>query len=106
MKHQEFTVSYPRPDQVLLGSLSAAPRCDGGQKERSLTAVPTIPSGESGRCAGRGFLLFLECALERIIDGSSVDGLIVGKVVAVAVLKMALSREDRDENKRESMPRR
>ena len=36
-----FTVSFPRPDQILLTSLAAAPRCDDAHKH-ALQAVPTV----------------------------------------------------------------
>ena len=38
-----FTVSFPRPDQIVLTSLAAAPRCEDDQKH-SLQAIPTFPA--------------------------------------------------------------
>ena len=38
-----FTVSYPRPNQLVLASLAAAPRCEGDQKP-SLEALPVFPA--------------------------------------------------------------
>ena len=44
----------------------------------------------------RGYL-FLECQLDRIIDGFGKNSLIVGKIVAAQVQASALRRTDRDD---------
>jgi flavin reductase (DIM6/NTAB) family NADH-FMN oxidoreductase RutF len=97
LRHKEFTVSYPRPDQIILGSLSAAPRCDD-QSKPSLGALSTFAATEVDGVLVEGCYLFLECRLERIVDGFGANSLIVGKVVAAAALESALRLEDRDEN--------
>ena len=38
-----FTISYPRPSDVLLASLAAAPRCED-QSKPSLLVLPTFPA--------------------------------------------------------------
>lgn len=57
----EFTVSFPRPDQVVLAGLSAAPRDDWHGHKRTLGALPTFEA----RVVNGVFLaeshLFLEC---------------------------------------------
>src|SRR5262245_66396047 len=40
-RHGVFTVSFPRPTEVLLAGLAAAPRCEGVSKP-SLLALPTF----------------------------------------------------------------
>ncbi|ACK64146.1 conserved hypothetical protein [Rippkaea orientalis PCC 8801] len=95
-RERSFTVSFPQPDQVMLTSLSAAPRCDKDTKP-SLTALPTfLASAMEGVLLKQGYL-FLECELERIIDGFSENSLIVGKIIAAQVLESALRRSDRDD---------
>jgi hypothetical protein len=62
-----FTVSYPRPTQVLLASLAAAPRDTDGSK-LAADALPTFPASEVDGVFVEDAYLFLECALDRIAD--------------------------------------
>jgi flavin reductase (DIM6/NTAB) family NADH-FMN oxidoreductase RutF len=96
-RYREFTVSSPRPGQVLHGSLAAAPRCDD-QTKPSLQAVPTFPAREVDGVLVRGGAWFLECRLHSILDGFGANSLIIGTVVAAAADEDALRREDLDEN--------
>jgi flavin reductase (DIM6/NTAB) family NADH-FMN oxidoreductase RutF len=96
-RHGEFTVSYPQPDQVLLSSLSASPRCDD-QSKPSLAALTTFPATKVDGMLVEGCYLFLECRLERIIDGFGVNSLIIGNVLAAAALETALRSAEQDEN--------
>ncbi|MGQ9871755.1 flavin reductase [Leptodesmis sp.] len=43
LREQAFTVSFPRPEQVVLASLSAAPRCEEDAKP-ALAALPILPA--------------------------------------------------------------
>ena len=97
VKHEAFTVSYPRPDHVLLSGMSAAPRCDEGSKP-SLGALSTFAASVVDGVLVEGCYLFLECRLERIVDGFGPNSLIVGEVVAASALESALRAADRDEN--------
>jgi hypothetical protein len=56
-----FTVSYPRPTQVLLASLAAAPRDTDGSK-LAADALPTFPASEVDGVFVEDAYLFLECA--------------------------------------------
>ena len=40
-----FTVSFPRPDQIVLASLAASPRCDHAGQKPVLRALPTFRAG-------------------------------------------------------------
>src|SRR5262247_1436526 len=44
-RERAFTVSYPRPTQLVLTSLAAAPRC-GDDTKPSLLALPTFPASQ------------------------------------------------------------
>ena len=91
-----FTVSFPQPDQVLLASLAATPRCDN-QTKPALAALPTLKASViDGILLQQGYL-FLECQLDRIIDGFGENSLIVGQVIAAQVIESALRRSDRDD---------
>ncbi|MEA5534716.1 flavin reductase [Crocosphaera sp. XPORK-15E] len=95
-REKAFTVSFPQPDQVLFASLAAAPRCDHDHKP-SLSVLPTFPASTvDGVLLQQGYL-FLECQLDRIIDGFGENSLIVGKIAAAQVQTAALRRCDRDD---------
>jgi flavin reductase (DIM6/NTAB) family NADH-FMN oxidoreductase RutF len=91
-----FTVSYPRLSEVLLASLAAAPRCEDLSKP-SLLALPTFPARKVEGVLVEGCYLFLECTLDRIIDGFGSNSLITATVAAAAVDESVLRREEADE---------
>jgi flavin reductase (DIM6/NTAB) family NADH-FMN oxidoreductase RutF len=95
-RHGAFTVSYPRPTEVLLASLAAAPRCADLSKP-SLLILPTFPARQVDGVLVQGCYLFLECTLHRILDGFGPNSLIIGHVVAAAAHEDALRVEERDE---------
>jgi flavin reductase (DIM6/NTAB) family NADH-FMN oxidoreductase RutF len=92
----EFTVSFPRPDQVVEASLAAAPRQEDDSKP-SLEAIPTFPASTVNGVLVTDSYLWLECELDRIVEGFGENSLIVGKVVAAAVDGGALRDPDRDD---------
>jgi len=96
-RHSAFTVSYPRPAEVLLASLAAAPRCEDRSKP-SLQVLPTFPARQVEGVLVQGCCLFLECTLHSILDGFGPNSLIVGKVVAAAAHEEALRTEEQDES--------
>jgi flavin reductase (DIM6/NTAB) family NADH-FMN oxidoreductase RutF len=79
-----FTVSYPRPSQLVLTSLAASPRC-GEEDKPALSVLPVFPASVVDGVLVDGAYMFLECELERIVDGFGVNSLIVGRVVAARV---------------------
>lgn len=90
-----FTVSFPRPDQIVLTSLAAAPRCEDDHKH-ALQAIPTVPASKiDGVLLDHAYLHF-ECELDRIIDGFGKNSLIVGKIVAAAAAADSLRDQERD----------
>ena len=95
-QHGAFTVSYPRPAEVLLASLAAAPRCEDLSKP-SLLLLPTFPARQVDGVLVTGCYLFLECTLHSILDGFGSNSLIIGNVVAAAVHEDALRDPERDE---------
>jgi flavin reductase (DIM6/NTAB) family NADH-FMN oxidoreductase RutF len=95
-RHGLFTVSYPRPSEVLLASLAAAPRCEDLSKP-SLQVLPTFPARQVDGVLVRGCYLFLECRLHSILDGFGPNSLIIGNVEAAAASEDAVRDEERDE---------
>jgi flavin reductase (DIM6/NTAB) family NADH-FMN oxidoreductase RutF len=91
-----FTVSYPRPTDVLLASLAAAPRCED-QSKPSLLILPTFPAREVDGVLVKGSYLFLECLLDTVFDGFGPNSLITGRIVAAAAEEEALRSQEVDD---------
>lgn len=91
-----FTVSFPRPSQVVLASLTASPRCEDASKP-TLQALPTFKASTvDGVFLEEGYV-YLECALDRVIDGFGAGSLIIGTIVAAHVDEDALRLLDEDD---------
>jgi flavin reductase (DIM6/NTAB) family NADH-FMN oxidoreductase RutF len=95
-RHGEFTVSFPRPSQVVQASLAAAARTDAGRKP-SLAALPTFAASCVDGVLVEGAAVFLECTLERFVDGFGENSLIVGSVVAAHADRAYLRGPERDD---------
>jgi len=92
-----FTVSYPRPTQVVLASLTAEPREDLDEPKPMLSVMSTFPASEVDGVFLEDGYLFLECRLDKMLDGFSLNSLIVGRIVAAHVHRDALRSADRDD---------
>ena len=92
-----FTVSYPRPNQTVLTSLTASPREDQGSKP-GLGALPTWPARQVDALFVEDAYLFLECELDRIVDDFDINSLIAGRIVAAYAASDSLRQEDLDDN--------
>lgn len=95
-RERVFTVSFPKPDQVVLASLSASPRCES-QVKSVLPALPTFPATEIKGVFLQDAYLFLECQLDRMVDGFGDNSLIAGKIVAAHIQAEALRVSDQDD---------
>jgi flavin reductase (DIM6/NTAB) family NADH-FMN oxidoreductase RutF len=95
-RERAFTVSFPRPEQVILTSLGAAPRCENDSKP-TLTVLPTFPASVIDSVFLKNAYLFLECKLDRIVDGFGENSLIAGQIVAAYIQPQALRVSDRDD---------
>lgn len=91
-----FTVSYPRPSQVLLASLAAAPRCETNEKP-ALGEVETRRATVVDGVLLADAYLYLECETHQVVDGFGVNSLITGKIVQAHVSEDALRRSDKDD---------
>lgn len=91
-----FTVSYPRPTQLVLASLAASPRCEDDQK-LSLQALPVFPATHVDGVLLEDGSAFLECELDRVVDGFGENSLVVGRVVAARVAEDAARVGDGDD---------
>ena len=77
----EFTVSYPKPSQVLYASLAASPRAAGGPK-MVVKLFDTFAAREVDGEFVTDAYLFFECRHHKTIDGFGDNCLITGKIVA------------------------
>lgn len=91
-----FTVSYPPPDQVLLTSLAASPRNDCCEKP-NLSAIPSRPAQAVEGVVVDDCPLYLECELDRMVDGFEEYSLVVGRIVAARAKPGILRDADRDD---------
>ncbi len=90
-----FTVSYLRPTQTVLASLTASPREDDGSKP-GLAALPTWPAKIVDALFVEDAYLFLECETDRIVDGFDINSLIAGRIVAAYAASDSLRQEGQD----------
>lgn len=99
-REEVFTVSFPRPDQLVLSSLAASPR----EEDDSKPVIDAIPTVEAQLIEGK-FLedsyLQLECTLSEMMGKFGEWEMVVGEIVAAYVHKDALRQEgdDADDNR-------
>ncbi len=91
----EFTVSFPRPASVVQIALAAEARTAGGKP--SLDAIAVSPATAVDGVLVDDAQLWLECELDRVIDGFGENTLIAGRVVAAAVAEAAHRASDADD---------
>jgi flavin reductase (DIM6/NTAB) family NADH-FMN oxidoreductase RutF len=94
--HPQFTVSFPRHEQIMESALAAGGRLEGGMKP-TLAAVSTIPARVVDGSLVAGCALYLECELERILEGFGPNSLIIGRVVAASAPHVVLRGSDVDD---------
>ena len=97
MRERVFTVSYPLPTQVVLASLTASPRVGDLGVKPVLEVIPTFPATRVDGVFVHDGYLFLECELERCVDGLGSNSLMIGRIVAAHVREDALRASDADE---------
>ena len=92
----EFTVSYPKPSQVLIASLAASPRQDSGGKP-IVDYLKTFPAKQiDGHFVEDGYLFF-ECRHYKTIDGFGENCLITGEIIAAYVDDSFLRHSEADD---------
>ena len=96
IRSREFTVTYSRPNQVVLTSLAASPRCEDGSKP-IVEQLPTMPANDVEAVFLKDGYLFLECKLHKIYDDFGENSLITGRVQSARVARDALRVTDGDD---------
>lgn len=89
-EHGVFTVSYPRPEQVVVTSLTATPRSSDHEATPGLISLPTLPAEVVEGRVLRDARLVLECRLEQIVDGLDDASFVIGRIVAARARPEAL----------------
>ncbi len=97
LRTRVFTVSYPKPTQLILASLSAAPRCDDGTKAE-LAALPLFEAQVVDGVLLRDAYLHLECRLDRLVENLGSNSVIIGKIAAAYADMEYLRDEALDDN--------
>lgn len=96
-REKVFTVSFPRPDQVVLSSLTASRR----EADDSKPIIDRIPTVDARKIEGK-FLkdsyFQLECRLSEMLGKFGEWEIIVGEIVAAYVHEDVLRREGEDRN--------
>ena len=92
----EFTVSYPKPSQVLITSLAASPRTAEGSKP-IVDYLSTFPATQVDAGFIRDGYLFFECRHFRTIGGFGENCLITGEIVAAFADDDYLRHTDSDD---------
>ncbi|NNE28625.1 MAG: flavin reductase [Saprospiraceae bacterium] len=95
---KSFTVSFPKPDQVVLSSLASLPRCEeGGWEKEVLEHIPISWGSKVNAPMLKDSYLYFECELDRVIDGFGEHSLISGKIVAAHLDENYLRSSEKDE---------
>lgn len=92
----EFTVSFPNSYQVLQASMAASGR-EPDDTKPGLAALKTFTASSVDGELVEGCYLWLECRLDRVVDGYGENSLIIGEVVAAAADEQTLRDPDRDD---------
>lgn len=93
-----FTVSFPKPGQVVLASLSASPRCgEGGDEKLILQGLPLRMAPSVDAPFLEGSYLFFECKHLKTVDGFGQHSLICGRITAAFVDEAYLRTSEQDE---------
>jgi flavin reductase (DIM6/NTAB) family NADH-FMN oxidoreductase RutF len=87
--HPQFTVSFPQPGQIVESSLAAGGRLADDEKP-ALAALPIASARVVDVPFVDGCTVYLECELDRIVDGFGPNSLIVGRVVSASAAREAV----------------
>ena len=97
-REKAFSVSYIRPDQVVLASLTATPRGKEASIEKGIVReLATWKASSIDALMMCDAYAWLECALDRIVDDFGQYSLVAGKVIKAYVHQDDLRLSERDE---------
>lgn len=88
-EYGSFTVSFPRPTDVVAASLAATPRM-GEEETPGLDALPTAAARTVEGVWLTDSYAVLECELERVVEPVEDYGMVVGEVVDARIHRDSL----------------
>lgn len=84
--HEEFSVSYLHPKQIIQAAISASPRHDDISKsDEIVSALATVSGTRTDTLLMADSYARLECKLFKIIDGFDENCIITGRIIAASV---------------------
>ncbi len=90
-----FSVSYVKPDQILMSSIAALPRCSVEDYPRDVVQqIPTVTSEDGENIFVADSYLCFECRLHKIFDGFDDYSIITGTVEKALVHKDYMIHSD------------
>ncbi|MCB9291325.1 MAG: flavin reductase [Lewinellaceae bacterium] len=93
-----FTVSFPKPEQVVLTSLSASPRCEEAEQEKmALRGLPLRMAPTVDAPFLEDSYLYFECEHLKTVDGFGQHSLICGRITGAWVEEAYLRTFEQDE---------
>jgi len=95
-QHKQFTVSFPKPAQIVMTSLAADPRTED-QTKPALKVLPQFKANTVDGVFIKDAYLFLECTLEKIVDGLGGNSLIIGEIVDAQIDDEFLRNSEQDD---------
>ncbi|MCX2720762.1 flavin reductase [Lentiprolixibacter aurantiacus] len=96
----EFTVSFPKPDQLVFTSLSATPRKDScSNYDIVFESLPMVKALNRDLPIIEGAYLYLECRCLKILDGFDDYAIITGEVLAAYADSQYTLVSERDKDK-------
>lgn len=96
-EREQFTVTYPKPDQVINTSLTATQR-RGDDTKLELESIPRFPATDINGYFLKNGYLYLECRLNSLVDGFGTNSLILGEIVSAHVDRAYIRRPSKDDN--------
>lgn len=87
-KEKRFTVSFVKPEQILLSSVAAIPRCAVENFPKDVTShIPTVSTEVGENIFVADSYVLLDCNLHLVIDGFDDYSIITGKIKTAMVHK-------------------
>ena len=96
-EHGFFTVSYPKPSQVVSTSLTASPREGTNSDKAILDFIQTVPAEQIDGVFLKDSFLMLECKLFKIYDDFGRNSLITVIIINARAHVDYLRNNDKDE---------
>ena len=94
-----FTVTYPKPSQVMLTGITARPRHGDDRKKPELDRLPRFRATEIDGEFLQGGYFYLECKMDRVMDGFGKNSLLIGYVMAAHVDEDYLRKNEGDDER-------